>query len=436
MLETTRLTGKLLLRGGKAYLPESGTLERRDFLIEDGVLTKMKAAIEAAEDMQVIDCSNLVISPGFADIHVHFREPGYEHKETLKTGSEAALAGGFTTVCCMPNTDPILDTRGSVQFIRQAQESLPVAIYPAAAATKRRQGKELVEYGELARAGAIGFTDDGNPIADGGVMRRALEYAKVVDKPILQHAEDPSLKADGLMHESKVSTALGLPGVPGISEEVLVYRDLRIAEYVGGRLHVQHVSMSQTAALIRAAKERGVRVTCEVTPHHLMLTDEAVRTFDTSTKVNPPLRSREDVDALRRALVDGTIDAIATDHAPHALEEKEQTFDLAPPGLIGLESAFGVVMKALVDSKLTTLETVLHRMVVAPREIMNLPREFYTIDAPADLVVLDPAEEWVFKREHVRSRSANSPFYGSQLKGRVKGVLNRGVEVDLGLRRT
>jgi len=435
MLETSQLAGKLLLQGGKAYLPASGTLERRDFLIEDGVLKDMKDSIDAAEGVRIIDCSDLVISPGFADIHVHFREPGYEHKETLQTGADAALAGGFTAVCCMPNTDPPLDTRGSVQFIRQAQEALPVAIYPAAAATKRRRGKELVEYGELARAGAIGFTDDGNPIADGGVMRRALEYAKVVDKPILQHAEDPSLKADGLMHESKVSTALGLPGVPGISEEVLVYRDLRIAEYVGGRLHIQHVSMARTADLIREAKDRGVRVTCEVTPHHLMLTDEAVRTFDTSTKVNPPLRSREDVDALRKALVDGTIDAIATDHAPHAIEEKEQTFDLAPPGLIGLESAFGVVMKALVDSNLTTLETVLYRLVVAPREIMDLPRTFYTKGAPADLVVLDPAEEWVFKREHVRSRSANSPFYGSQLKGRVKGVLNRGVQVDFGLRR-
>jgi len=435
MLETSQLAGKLLLQGGKAYLPASGTLERRDFLIEDGVLKDMKDSIDAAEGVRIIDCSDLVISPGFADIHVHFREPGYEHKETLQTGADAALAGGFTAVCCMPNTDPPLDTRGSVQFIRQAQEALPVAIYPAAAATKRRRGKELVEYGELARAGAIGFTDDGNPIADGGVMRRALEYAKVVDKPILQHAEDPSLKADGLMHESKVSTALGLPGVPGISEEVMVYRDLRIAEYVGGRLHIQHVSMARTADLIREAKDRGVRVTCEVTPHHLMLTDEAVRTFDTSTKVNPPLRSREDVDALRKALVDGTIDAIATDHAPHAIEEKEQTFDLAPPGLIGLESAFGVVMKALVDSNLTTLETVLYRLVVAPREIMDLPRTFYTKGAPADLVVLDPAEEWVFKREHVRSRSANSPFYGSQLKGRVKGVLNRGVQVDFGLRR-
>lgn len=434
MLDTEKLTGKLLLTGGNIYQPETNSLEKKDIIIKDGRLTGMEAAVEPTEDMQVVDCSGFIISPGFTDIHVHFREPGYEHKETLQTGSEAAIAGGFTTVCCMPNTNPALDTRGSIQYIRQAQEELLVDIHPVGAATKARKGRELTEYGELARAGAVAFTDDGNPIANAGVMRRALEYSRMVDKPVLQHAEDPQLKGSGLMHESKVSTTLGLPGVPGFSEEVLVYRDIRIAEYVGGRLHIQHVSMAETAELVQKARERGVNVTCEVTPHHLLLTDEAVRTFDTSTKVNPPLRTQKDVDALRKALIEGTIDAIATDHAPHAREEKEQPFDLAPPGLIGLESALGVVMKALVDNNLASVETVLQKLIVRPREIMHLPLDFYRQKAPANLTILDPDEEWVFKREHVKSRSENSPFYGSKMKGRVKAVIIRGQVANFGVK--
>ncbi|MBS1271520.1 MAG: Dihydroorotase [Candidatus Marinimicrobia bacterium] len=433
MLKTKKLTGKLLLQGGKAYLPEKNAIEKRDLLIEDGLLTGMEKSIEASEDMEVIDCSSKIITPGFTDIHVHFREPGQEYKETLKSGSEAAIAGGFTTVCCMPNTDPAIDAQESVRFIRQRQEELLVDIYPVAAATKHREGKELTEYGEIAAAGAVGFTDDGSPIADSGVMRKVLEYAKIVDKPVLQHAEDPGLKANGLMHESKVSTALGLPGTPGISETAMVYRDIQIAEYVGARLHFQHVSTAGAVQLIREAKERGVKVSGEATPHHLMLTDEAVRTFDTSTKVNPPLRSRKDVDAVRKGVADGTLDVIATDHAPHALQEKEQTFDLAPPGMIGLESALGVVIKALVASKIANLETVLERLIVNPRRLMQLPENYYTFKDTANLTIIDPKEEWVFKREHVKSRSQNSPFYGSQLLGRVKGVLNRLEIADFGL---
>jgi len=433
MLNTKKLTGKLLLQGGQAYLPEKNSIVKRDVFIEDGLLKGMEKSIEVSDDMQVIDCSGKVITPGFTDIHVHFREPGQEYKETLKSGSEAAIAGGFTTVCCMPNTEPAIDTQESVRFIRQRQEELLVDIYPVAAATKRREGRELTEYGEIAAAGAVGFTDDGSPIIDSGVMRRALEYAKIVDKPVMQHAEDPGLKSNGLMHESKVSTALGLPGVPGISETTMVYRDIQIAEYVGARLHIQHVSTAGAVQLIREAKERGVKVTAEATPHHLMLTDEAVRTFDTSTKVNPPLRTRKDVDAVRQGVADGTLDVIATDHAPHALQEKEQTFDLAPPGMIGLESAFGVAIKALVDSKITRLETVLDRLIVNPRRLMQLPEKFYTFKDMANLTIIDPKEEWVFKREHVKSRSQNSPFYGSQLLGRVKGVLNRLELADFGL---
>ncbi len=432
MLETEQLTGKLLLQGGTVFLPDETRLEKHDIILQDGKFAGMEKSIDVAEDMQVVDCSKYVVSPGFADIHVHFREPGYEHKETLKTGSEAAIAGGFTTVVCMPNTEPALDTQGSVRFIRQQQESLLVDIYPAAAATKKREGKELTEYGEIADAGAVAFTDDGSPIADPAVMRRCLEYSQMINRPIMQHSEDLLLKGNGLMHESKVSTALGLPGVPGISETVIIYRDIKIAEYVGGHLHVQHLSLGESAEIIRQAKARGVRVTAEVTPHHLMLTDEAVRTFDTSTKVNPALRTRKDVDALRKAVADGTIDAIATDHAPHAPEEKEQTFDLAPPGLIGLESALGIVLKALVANKITNLETVLERLVTGPRRILDLPMNFYKTGELADLTIFNPAEEWVFKESHVKSRSRNSPFYGSQMQGRVKGVINRGQQVDFG----
>lgn len=433
MLNTKKLQGKLLLQDGDVYLPDSGKIEKRDILLEDGKFTGMQASIEATDDMTVVNCEGLVISPGFTDIHVHFREPGYEQKETLETGSEAALAGGFTTVCTMPNTDPPVDRLESVQYVRKRQEQLLVEIYPVGAATKGRAGVELTEYDDMVGAGAVGFSDDGSPIADAGVMRRALEYSKMVDKPIVQHAEDLQLKAHGLMHEGKVSTSLGLPGVPGISESTLVHRDIKIAEYVNARLHLQHISLAESVDVIRAAKERGVKVTAEVTPHHLMLTDEAVRSFDTNTKVNPPLRTRKDVDALRKALVDGVIDVIATDHAPHAQEDKEQTFDLASPGMIGLESAFGVVGKALVDTKLIDLETLLERLVVAPRRVMQLPMEFYTKDAPANLTIFDPEAEWVFKRESVYSRSKNSPFFGTKLSGRVKGVINRLHLVDFGL---
>lgn len=435
MLKSENLTGKLLLKGGRVFLPEKETLVGRDILLEDGKFQAMEESIEPASDMEVTDLDGLVVSPGFADIHVHFREPGYEHKETLETGSHAAIAGGFTTVCCMPNTNPAIDSQESVRYIRQKQEPLMVDIYPVAAATKDRKGRELTEYGEMSRVGAVGFSDDGSPIADAGVMRRALEYSRLVNKPVIQHAEDLQLKANGLMHESKVSTALGLPGAPGISEMVMVYRDIKIAEYIGARLHIQHVSMAESVDLIRQAKERGVKVTCEATAHHLMLTDEAVRTFNTSTKVNPPLRSRKDVDALRKGVADGTIDAICTDHAPHSQEEKEATFDLAPPGMIGLESAFGVFMKALVSNGGMELSTLLQRLVVAPRQIMGLPTEFYTRDAPADLTVFDPGEEWVFSRDHVHSRSKNSPFYGTQLIGRVKAVIARSRIADFGINR-
>ncbi len=434
MLNQTKLEGKLLLKGGTVYSPENDKLEKRDIIVQDGIFAGMEKSIEASDDMQVIDCEGLVISPGFTDIHVHFREPGYENKETMKTGSEAAIAGGFTAVCTMPNTDPAVDRQEAVQFIRKRQESLLVEIFPVAAATKNRAGVELTEYGEIAAAGAVGFTDDGSPIADSGVMRRALEYSKIVDKPIVQHAEDLQLRAHGLMHEGKVSTSLGLPGIPGISETSVVYRDLQIAEYVKSRLHFQHISLAESVELIRAAKERGVRVTAEVTPHHLMLTDEAVRSFDTNTKVHPPLRTRHDVDVLRQALADGIIDVIATDHAPHALEDKEQTFDLASPGMIGLETALGVSMKALVASKITDLNTVLNRFVVAPRRVMQLPMEFYVENTPANLTIFDPEEEWVFREEHVYSRSKNSPFFGTQLLGRVKAVISRSHFIDFGLR--
>jgi len=433
MRNTELLTGKLLLTGGKAYLPESNSLEPRDLLIEDGQLVGMEPSIEPSDDMEVVDLEGLIISPGFADIHVHFREPGQEYKENLETGSAAALAGGFTTVCCMPNTEPAIDTQESVRYIRQKQERLMVDIYPVAAATKERKGRELTEYGEMTEAGAVGFSDDGAPIMNGAVMRRALEYSKMVNKPVIQHAEDLQLKGNGLMHEGKVSTALGLPGAPGISEVAMVFRDLRIAEYVGARLHIQHVSVAESVDLIRQAKERGVKVTCEATAHHLMLTDEAVRTFNTNTKVNPPLRTRADVDALRQGVADGTIDAICTDHAPHSLEEKERTFDLAPPGMIGLESALGIATKSLVANKVIGLPQLLYRLVVAPREIMGLPGEFYTEGKPANLTIFHPGEEWVFSREHVYSRSKNSPFYGSQLIGRVKAVLAEGRIANFGV---
>ncbi|RMF09757.1 MAG: dihydroorotase, partial [Candidatus Neomarinimicrobiota bacterium] len=334
---------RLLLQGGTVLDPVTGNQSRMDILLRRGTISRLAPSIQD-EKAVAVDCSGKIITLGFCDLHAHFREPGREDKETLETGSRAALAGGYTRVCIMPNTNPPLDSPEAIRFIVEKAESLPVHIHPIGALTKGQKGREITEMGGMSEEGAVAFSDDGIPVADGEVMRRALEYALLTGKPVINHAEDPSLRNDGVMHEGEISTRLGLPGNPAEAEGVMVFRDAMLRALTGGRLHVPHVSTAEAVEIVRQFRD-NVQLTAEVTPHHLYFTDESLKTYDTHFKVAPPLRSEKHRQALIRALETGVIDCIATDHAPHTREEKEATFANAPFGMIGLESAFGAVHK-------------------------------------------------------------------------------------------
>jgi dihydroorotase len=353
-------------------------------------------------------------------MHVHFREPGFEYKETVATGAQAAVAGGFTDVACMPNTEPPIDDRATVWLVRErALAAAACRVHPIAAVTVGMRGEDLTQMAELREAGAVGFSDDGLPVRSAEIMRRALEYSLMVDAPIIDHCEDPALSAGGVMHEGVMSTRLGLRGIPAASEEVMVARDLRLAALTGGRLHLAHVSTAGSVGLIRAAKAEGLPVTAEVTPHHLVLTDEAVHTYDPVMKVNPPLRTAADVAAVRAALADGTLDAIATDHAPHSIDEKELEFDRAPFGLIGVETALGLVLTELVEAGVIDLQRLVATMSLAPRRILGLPEPRFEAGSPADLTVVDPGRCWTVDPARLRSRSRNTPYAGRELRGWV-----------------
>ena len=369
---------------------------------------------------------NGTITHGFCDLHVHFREPGREDKETLQTGSLAAMAGGFTRVCVMPNTNPPLDSPESINFIREKAENCPIHIHPIGAVTKSQDGNDLTEMGLMHQEGAVAFSDDGLPIQDGAMMRIALEYATLVDVPIINHAEDVCLRAEGVMHEGRISTHLGLPGNPDLAESAMVHRDLELAEFTGARLHVPHVSSAKAVHHIREMKQKNKNVTAEVTPHHLFFNDDALTSFNTHLKVAPPIRTEEDRRALIQAVKDGTIDCIATDHAPHTIEDKETTFDLASFGMIGLESCFGAVHKVLMDQEGLQLEDVIALLTAKPRAIMGFDPDLFTLGRAAEINVIDADKEWTFEREHVRSRSINSPFYGEPLKGKVELTISCG----------
>jgi len=401
-----------------------------DLLIEKGTFRKIAKNISEKEAKEVIDLKGLSVAPAFVDLHVHFREPGYENSETIATGARAALAGGFTQVCCMPNTAPAIDNRETVRFVYEKAAGELVNVYPVAAITKGRNGTELTEMMELAEAGAVAFSDDGAPVNDSQIFRNALEYAKITGKPVINHAEDPALKADGIMNEGIVSTQLGIPGNPRIAEEIMVARDLRIAEFVNAKIHVPHVSTAGSVEMIRQAKARGVAVTAEVTPHHFSLTDEYMRSFDTNGKVAPPLRTEEDRLAVIKGLKDGTIDAIATDHAPHVSDFKETSLDLAAYGLIGLETAFALAMTHLVHTELLTISEVVKLFTVKPAGIMPLPLPAFQEGHEANFTIFNPNEWWVFSRKNIYSKSFNTPFMGSEFTGRVKGVFTKSYYVS------
>ena len=421
-----KLPKKLVLQGGTILDPLSGRSKKGNVVIERNKI-KSVGSIVGTKGETKIDCSGLVITHGFCDVHVHFREPGREDKETLQTGSRAALAGGFTRVCVMPNTSPPLDTPESIRFIVEKAEECPVHIHPIGAVTKGQKGQELTEIQGIISEGAVALSDDGLPISDAQVMRLALEYTSMFDKPVINHAEDECLRNNGLMHEGEISTRLGLAGNPSLAEAIMIQRDLELANMIQAKLHVPHVSSAGGAANIRRMKKLNPNITAEVTPHHLFFNDQALLEYNTNFKVAPPIRTEDDRKELIKAVKDGTFDCIATDHAPHTIEEKEATFESAPFGMIGLESCFGAVNKVL-DMPLKEL---LKLLTVNPRRVMGFEEDLFKIGCAAELTILDPDQEWIYKEQNIYSKSRNTPFIGEKLKGKVRYTISKGTIADL-----
>jgi dihydroorotase len=429
------MTDRILVRGGRVLDPSAERDERADVLIEDGRIAAVAPELPS-EGAEVIDGAGCWVAPGFIDLHSHLREPGQEYKEDIGTGGRSAVAGGFTAVSCMANTQPVNDDPATTDFIiDRANHDSPARVYPVAAATKGLRGEVMTEMSALMDAGAVAFSDDGKTIMDSGVMRHVLEYSRLVAAPVITHAEDRTLVSGGVVNEGPISTRLGLPGNPAIAEDVLVARDLMLAEFTGAHLHVAHVSTRGAVELIRRARERGANVTAEVAPHHLTLTDEVALSYDTHAKVAPPLRSAADRDACRAGLVDGTLDAIATDHAPHAQHEKELDFIEAPPGMIGFETAFAVVMDLVRAGELSPLELV-RRLATNPARIIGRPGGTLARGAVADLTLVDPEREWRYDPAKGYSKSRNSPWAGHTLVGRVTATIVGGrlvYDVDRGV---
>jgi dihydroorotase len=415
--------------------PSRGTDGPADLLVAGGRIEAVGRNIPVPDGAEVIEARGRVVAPGLVDVHVHLREPGQEHMETVATGATAAVAGGFTAVCAMPNTDPVIDNQAAVGFVvRQAIRAGKARVFPIGCISLGQKGQQLAEFGEMVGAGAVAVSDDGRPVVSSQLMRTALEYAKVFGIPVADHCEDPTLSAGGAMHEGLVSTRLGLKGIPAAAEEIMVARDILLSELTGGHVHLCHMSTRGSVELIRWAKDKGLRVSAEATPHHFALTQERVGHYDTNAKMNPPLREEEDRAAIREALRDGTIDCIATDHAPHHYDAKQREFDDAPNGIVGLETALGLGIRELVAPGLLTLPQLIERMSTIPARLFRLEGGTLAVGAPADIVVFDPAREWVVREQELHSRSTNSPFLGETLVGQAdltlvggRVVFDRGV---------
>ena len=414
---------KLLIKNGHVIDPVNEIDGRRDILISGGRIEKIASVVEDKE-AETIDAAGQYVCPGFIDMHVHLREPGREDEETIASGTRAAAHGGFTTILCMPNTEPPVDNEGLVDFVyKQARDKGVVNVYCAGCITKGRAGKELVEMAALKEAGVIAVTDDGSPVADSQLMRCALEYSAMCGLRVICHSEDMVLSSGGQMNEGYMATVLGLKGIPNAAEENIVYRDILLAKLTGVPVHIAHVSTAGSVELIRRAKADGVKVTCETAPHYFALDDSALKTYDTNLKVNPPIRSVADVNAVRQGLKDGAIDAIATDHAPHADHEKEMEFSLAPPGLIGLETAVGLALDKLVNSGFMDINTLVARFTAGPRGILNISQGALTVGASADITFLDINKQKKVNKKEFYSKSGNTPFDGWMLRGAVAGVM-------------
>lgn len=416
--EASPSKGLKVARNGRIIDPSCGRDEITDLWIREGKIIDRPPDNEV-EDSTEIDAEGYLLLPGLVDLHARLCEPGFEYRETLESGANAAVAGGVTGVACMPDTDPVIDNAPSVRFIQSQSASTAARIYPIAAITMGLRGTQLTESGELAEAGVVAFSDGDRSINNPAILRRALEYTRMFDLPLLVHCEDPSLSAGGLMHEGNHATRLGLTGLPSIAEETIVARDIMLADWTRGRLHITHVSTAVTVELIRAAKKNGVRVTADVSPHHLILTDEALCTYNTNLKTNPPLRNRSDIEALRYGLADGTIDAIASDHTPRSVDEKNMEFQEALPGALGLETMLSAVYTELVVPGHLTISEAVNVLSTAPAEILGVDGGHLEVGCPADFVLFDPDSTWTVDPASFNSKSRNTPFAGHQLKGRV-----------------
>ncbi len=417
----------ILVLGGRVVDPSRGTDEVTDLLLVAGKVEAMGRDLGRPDEAVIVEAAGKVVAPGLIDLHVHLREPGQEDVETVASGAMAAAAGGFSAVCAMPNTDPVTDNQAAIGFIvSQAQRAGKARVYPIGAISLGQNGQQLAEFGELVGAGAVAVSDDGRPVVSSHLMRTALEYARTFGIPVADHCEDPTLAAGGAMHEGLVSTRLGLKGIPAAAEEIMVARDILLAEHTGGHVHLCHMSTRGSVELIRRAKEKGIRVTAEACPHHFTLTHEACEGYNTNAKMNPPLREPADREAIRQGLRDGTIDCICTDHAPHHYDAKEREFDDAPNGIIGLETALGLAITELVEPGLLSLADLVNRMSVMPARIFNLTGGTLAPGAAGDVVVIDPEAQWVVRPEDFYSKSRNTPFAGRELRGRAEVTIVRG----------
>jgi len=413
------MTERLRIANGMVVDPEARTMTRADVLIEDGAVAAVEAGELLEAEARVYDARSCWVVPGLVDMHVHLREPGYEYKETVATGAAAAVAGGFTSIACMANTNPVNDNAAVTRFIvEQAAAAKHARVYPIGAVSVGLKGERLAEIGEMRRAGIVAVSDDGMPLMDAALMRHALEYATMFDLLLIAHEEDACLRAGGVMNEGLTSVRLGLKGSPAAAEELMIARDIALVELTGGRLHVAHVSTARAVAMIREARARGLAVSAEATPHHLMLTEDAVADYDTNAKMAPPLRTQADVDALRAGLADGTIDAIATDHAPHHADEKECEFERAANGIVGLETALGLALRLVADGVLD-VPTLIARLTTGPARLLGLPAGTLAVGAPADVAVIDPERRWRVAARSFKSKSRNTPFDGWELTGKA-----------------
>jgi dihydroorotase len=419
-MHTIRITN------GRLIDPSQGIDQASDLWIRDGAILGLGPQPSAQAD-RVIDAQDKIVCPGLIDMHVHLREPGREEDETIATGTASALAGGVTSVACMPNTEPALDSQAAAEFVYlQAGRAGNANVFPVGAITKGRQGQELAEIGGLVEGGAVAFTDDGSPVVSAEIMRRALEYCRMFDKTVLSHAEDLELTRGGVMHEGFESMRLGLRGMPAAAEEVMVHRDITLAEMTGGRLHILHVSTAGSVELIRQARRRGVHVSGEATPHHFTLTDKCLRTFDSNYKMAPPLRTEQDVQAVIAGLKDGTLEVIATDHAPHAPEKKMRELDQAPNGIIGLETLLPVCVMSLIEPGHLTWPQLIEKLTINPARVLGIDRGTLKPGAKADVTIIDPKVEWTIDPYLFRSKSRNCPFAGWKVSGRAHAVFLNG----------